>query len=85
MKQKFKELIKRNTADRQMVLVNSAQALKYLETYRQRQAQLFEVLEKYHQVLGSLGDLKSHFHLWKMATSGHISPTNIFYGFMWPC
>ena len=35
--QTFIELIKRNTANRQIVLVNSAQALKYLEAYGQRQ------------------------------------------------
>ena len=44
--QTFVELIKRNTADRQIVLVNSAQALKYLEAYRQRQAQLFTYIRK---------------------------------------
>ena len=35
--QTFVKLIKRNTADRQIVLVNMARALKYLEAYRQRQ------------------------------------------------
>ena len=48
--QTFVKLIKRNTAGRQVVLVNTAQALKYLEAYEQRQSQLFTVLEKYHQV-----------------------------------
>ena len=43
--QTFVELIKRNTADKQIVLVNMAQALKYLEAYGQRQSQLFTVLE----------------------------------------
>ena len=44
--QTFVELIKRNTADKQIVLVNTARALKYLEDYGQRQFQLFTVLEK---------------------------------------
>ena len=48
--QTFVELIKRNTADKQIVLVSTVQALKYLEDYGQRQSQLFTVLEKYHQV-----------------------------------
>ena len=48
--QTFVKLIKRNTANKQIVLVNTAQALKYLEAYGQRQSQLFTVLEKYHQV-----------------------------------
>ena len=57
--QTFVELIKRNIAKRQIVLVNMAQALIYLEAYRQRQSQLFIVLEKYHQVPNGLEDLKS--------------------------
>ena len=56
--QTFVELIKRNTADKQTVLVNMARALKYLEAYGQRQSQLFTVLEKYHQVPDSLEDFK---------------------------
>ena len=59
----FIELIKRNTADRQIVLVNSARALKYLEVYGQRQAQLFTVLEIYHKVPEDLEDLKLQFIL----------------------
>ena len=38
--QTFVELIKRNTADKQNMLVNMARALKYLEAYGQRQSQL---------------------------------------------
>ena len=60
--QTFVEIIKRNTSDRQIVLVNTARALKYLEAYGQRQSQLFTVLEKYHQVPNSREDLKSQFH-----------------------
>ena len=72
MIQTFVELIKRNTADRQIVLVNTAQALKHLEAYGQRQAQLFTVFEKYHQVPDCLEDLKSQFHSLKEATSRNI-------------
>ena len=46
--------------------------LKYLEAYGQRQAQLFAVLEKYHQVPDSLEDLKSQFHFLKEAISKNI-------------
>ena len=49
--QTFVELIKRNTADRQIVLVNTARTLKYLEAYRQRQSQLFTVLENTTKLL----------------------------------
>ena len=54
------------------MLVNTAQALKYLEAYGQRQSQLFTVLKKYHQVLNSLEDLKSQFHFLKEATSSNV-------------
>ena len=57
--QTFVEIIKQNASNRQIVFVNTARALKYLEAYRQRQSQLFTVLEKYHQVPDSLEDLKS--------------------------
>ena len=44
----FMEIIKRSVTDHQIVLVNIARALKYLEDFGQRQSQLFKVLEKYH-------------------------------------
>ena len=70
--QTFVKLIKRNTADRQKVLVNTTGALKYLEAYGQRQSQLFTVLEKYHQVPNSLEDFKSQFLSLKEATSRNL-------------
>ena len=70
--QTFVELIKRNTADKQIVLVNTAQALKYLEAYELRQSQLFTVLKKYHQVPDGLEDLKSQFHFLKEVTSSNV-------------
>ena len=41
----FVEIIKQSTTDRQIVLVNTARALKYLEDFSQGQLQLFTVLE----------------------------------------
>ena len=41
--QTFVKIIKRNASDRQIVLVNTARALKYLEAHGQRQSQLFTV------------------------------------------
>ena len=70
--QTFVELIKRNTANKQIVLVNTARALKYLGADGQRQSQLFTVSEKYHQVPNSLEDLKSHFHFLKEETSRNV-------------
>ena len=54
------------------MLVNTARALKYLESYGQRQSQLFTVLEKYHQVPDGLEDLKSQFFFLKEATSRNV-------------
>ena len=70
--QTFIEIIKQNASNRQIVLVNTARALKYLESYGQRQSQLFTVLEKYHQVPDGLEDLKSQFSFLKEATSRNV-------------
>ena len=70
--QTFVKIIKRNASDRQITLVNTARALKYLEAYGQRQSKLFTVLEKYHQVPDGLEDLKSQFHFLKEATSRNV-------------
>ena len=70
--QTFVKMIKRNISDRQIVLANTARALKYLEDCGQRQSQLFTVLEKYYQVPNSLEDLKSQFHFLKEATFRNI-------------
>ena len=70
--QTFVKLIKRNTAYRQIVLVNMARALKYLEACGQKQSQLFTVLEKYHQVPNGLEDFNSQFHFLKEVTSRNV-------------
>ena len=68
----FIEIIKWSATDRQIVLVNTARALKYLEDFGQRQLQLFIVLEKYHLVLDSLENLQSQFSFLKQATSKNL-------------
>ena len=68
----FVKIVKRSTTDRQIVLVNTARALKYLEDFKQRQSQLFTVLEKYHLVPDSLENLQSQFHFLKEATSRKV-------------
>ena len=68
----FVKIVKRSTTDRQIILVNTAKALKYLEDFRQRQSQLFTVLEKYHLVPDSLENLKFQFHFLKEATSRNV-------------
>ena len=68
----FIEIIKQSTTDRQIMLVNMARALKYLEDFGQRQLQLFTVLEKYHLLLDSLENLQSQFSFLKQATSKNV-------------
>ena len=45
------EIIKCNVTDCQIVLVNTARALKYLEDFSQQQSQLFIVLGKSETIL----------------------------------
>ena len=68
----FVEIIKWNAADHQIVLVNTARALKYLEDFGQRQSQLFMVLEKYHLLPDNLETLQSQFGFLKQAKSKNI-------------
>ena len=62
--------------DRQLVLANSARALKFLESYAARQAKLRKVLSKYHHLPDHFHDLKTilqaQFNLLKKATSKNI-------------
>ena len=51
-------LLKNSLHDRQLVLVNTARVLKFLEYYVARQAKLWKVLSKYH-------NLPNHFHNFK--------------------
>ena len=68
----FVEIIKWSTTDRQIMLVNTARALKYLEDFSQRQSQLFTVLEKYHLVQDSLENLQSQFSFLKLPRMWNI-------------
>ena len=68
----FIEIIKWSATDRQIVLVNMARALNYLEDFGQRQSHLFMVLEKCHLLLDNLENLQSQFGFLKQATSKNI-------------
>ena len=69
-------LLKYNFTDRQTVLVNTARALKFLESYRDRQAKLWKVLTKYNKLPDHFHDLQTtlqtEFALLKKATSKNI-------------
>ena len=66
-------LLKNSFHNRQLVLVNSARALKFLESYAVRQAKLWKVLSKYHCLSYHFHDLKTtlqaEFDLLKKGTS----------------
>ena len=69
-------LLRNSFHDRQLVLVNSARALKFHESYAVRQAKLWKVLTKYDHLPDHFHDLKttlqSEFNLLKKATSKNI-------------
>ena len=52
-------LLKNSFHDRQLVLVNSARALKFLESHAARQAKLWKVLSKYDRLPDHFHDLKT--------------------------
>ena len=69
-------LLKNSFHDRQLVLVNTARALKFLEFYVAQQAKLWKVLSKYHNIPDHFHDLKTtlqaEFDLLKKATSKNV-------------
>ena len=52
-------LLKNSFHDRQLVLINSARALKFLESYTAREAKLWKVFSKYHSLPDHFHDLKT--------------------------
>ena len=69
-------LLKSSFHDRQLVLVNTARALKFLELYTARQTKLWKVLSKYDRLPDHFHDLQTtlqtEFSLLKRATSKNI-------------
>ena len=70
------KLLKSSFHDRQLVLVNTAGALKFLESYMARQTKLWKVLSKYDRLLDHFHDLQTalqtEFSLPKKATLKNI-------------
>ena len=58
-------LIKRQFTDRQTLLLNTARSLKFLEDYTNRQAQIWKILHKYHNLPDGIADLHLHFDSFK--------------------
>ena len=63
--QTFVFLIKRQFTDRQTLLISIADLLKFLEKYANRQAQIWKVLRKYHNLPDDVEDLHFHFDSFK--------------------
>ena len=61
----FVSIIKRQFADRQLLLVNTAHCLKFLEEYSDRQAQIWKIFHKHHNILDNLENLHLHFDNFK--------------------
>ena len=57
----FVSIIKRQFADRHLLLVNTARCLKFLEEYSDRQAQIWKIFHKHHNIPDDLEDLHLHF------------------------
>ena len=57
----FVSIIKRQYADRQLLLVNTVHCLKFLEEYLDRQAQIWKIFHKHHNIPDDLEDLHLHF------------------------
>ena len=74
--QTLMRLMKNSFHDRQLVLINTARAPKFLESYVLRQTKLWKVLSKYHNILDHFHDLKTtiqtEFDLLKTATSKNV-------------
>ena len=68
----FIDIIKQSATNRQIVLVNTARALNYLDDFGQRQSQLFMVLEKYLLLLDKSENLQLQFGFLKQATSKNV-------------
>ena len=57
----FIALLKRQFADCQLLLVNTARSLKFLEDYMDRQAQIWKIFQKHQMIPDDIQDL--HFHI----------------------
>ena len=57
----FVSIIKRQFADCQLLLVNTACCLKFLEEYSDHQSQIWKIFHKHHTIPKDLQDLHFHF------------------------
>ena len=58
----FISILKCQFVDRQLLLVNTAQSLKFLEEYMDRQAQIWKIFQKHQMIPEDIQDLHHHFN-----------------------
>ena len=56
----FVALLKQQFADRQLLLVNTARSLKFLEEYADRQALIWQIFRKHENIPDDISDLHLH-------------------------
>ena len=56
----FTLLLKRQFADRQLLLINTARSLKFLEEYADRQALIWKIFSKHQNIPDEISDLHLH-------------------------
>ena len=61
----FVSIIKRQFTDKQTLLINTASLLKFLQDYADRQAQIWKILHKYHNLSDEVAYLHLHFDSFK--------------------
>ena len=61
----FVSIIKRQFANRQTLLVNTAHSLKFLEEYSDQQMQIWKIFHKHHNIPDDIEDLHVHFDSFK--------------------
>ena len=87
----FVSIIKRQFADRQLLLVNTAHCLKFLEEYLDRQAQIWKIFHKHHNIPEDLHlhfddfktSLETDFNHLKEATSRNIQNIQTLLNLQW--
>ena len=61
----FITILKHQFADHQLLLVNTAQSLKFLEEYVDRQAQIWKIFQRHQTIPDDIQDLHFHFNDFK--------------------
>ena len=62
----FVSLLKQQFADRQLLLINTARSLKFLEEYADRQALIWQIFRKHENIPDDISDLHLHIDNFKV-------------------